>query len=73
MEPKVGRYSWVGPYSYNIDGESEMISPHTRNNLLSDLPLEEFVRNEWVLDGSDDDQDFIEFWRLVREFERAKL
>ncbi len=69
MKPKVGIYTLIGSYSYrsDLDGE-DMISPHTRSNLLSDIPIEEFVRSEWVLDGYD--QDFIEFWRQVREYER---
>lgn len=77
MVVKVGKYSWDGPYSYTIteDGETydDMISPHDRANLLSDLSIEDFVNNTWQIDQTtpEDNADFTEFWRQVREHERT--
>jgi len=78
FEFELGKYKWIGPYSFFLPGEdgelaSDMISPIDRINLLSDMhTVEDFVRVTWM-PGEEDDQEFINFWKGVRALEHQKL
>lgn len=77
MDVKVGNYRLVDfsrrHVSYQIgegaDVYDDMVSPADVANLCSSMPIETFVESTWDLNDpkTQDDLDFIEFWRQVRQ------